>query len=224
MGTLFDFSFFWENQEAFLQSVVVTVSLSASAVGVSFVSGAVGWRLIESKRRYLSVLADAYVQGLRNTPVLAFIYIAYFGLTDVGLVLPASACVILALGLQGGAYNIEILRGANKSVATEQREAARALALSPWKSLVFVEAPQVLRVAFPALGNQIVATILSTSLASTIAVPELTYESQVIGELTYKFFAVFAVDAILYVMIVQLFIVGWHALEHILFRKWSAGI
>jgi len=82
----------------------------------------------------------------------------------------------------------------------------------------------MLRVAFPALGNQVVSLVLGTSLASVIAVPELTYQAQIIGENTYRYFSVFAVLAIFYLLIVQAINTLWRAIERLWFGRWRATV
>ncbi len=224
MQVWFDPALFWSNWKVIVSGAEVALALGATSVVVSLVFGLLGWSLKASTARPLRWLGNAYVEGMRNTPTLLYLYLIYFGLTQFKVVFSPFASAVLALGVQGGAYMAEIMRGAFHAVSEEQRQAARALGLRPWKSLIYVELPQMLRVAFPAMGNQVVSLVLGTSLASVIAVPELTYQAQIIGENTYRYFSVFAVLAIFYLLIVQAINTLWRAIERLWFGRWGATV
>ncbi len=224
MQVLFDPGLFWNNRAVIVSGAEVALALGATSVAVSLAFGLMGWLLKASKTRAFCWLGNAYVECMRNTPTLLYLYLVYFGLTEVGVTFSPFVSAVLALGVQGGAYMTEIIRGAFNAVSEEQRQAARALGLRPWMSLVYVELPQMLRVAFPAMGNQIVSLVLGTSLASVIAVPELTYQSQIIGENTYRYFSVFAVLGIFYILIVQVLNSLWRVIERVWFGRWGVTV
>jgi polar amino acid transport system permease protein len=224
MPVWLDLSVFWNNWTLIVSGAEVALLLGATSVVVSLIFGLVGWALKTSKARPLRWLGNTYVEGMRNTPTLLYLYLIYFGLTEVSVVFSPFVSAVLALGVQGGAYMTEIIRGGFHAVSEDQRQAARALGLRPLASLIYVELPQMLRVAFPALGNQIVSLIVGTSLASVIAVPELTYQAQIIGESTYRYFSVFAVLAVFYVVIVQAINALWRAIERLWFGRWGATV
>lgn len=224
MVRLFDPALFWRYRQALAAGATATLALGACAVAASFVFGLCGWALKTSRHRPFAWLGNAYVEALRNTPDLLYIYGLYFGLTEVGVRFSAFTSAVLALGIQGGAYVAEIIRGAFTAVSSEQRLAARALGLRPWQSLAHVELPQMLRVAFPALGNQVISTLLGTALASVIAVPELTYQSQIVGDATYQYFSIFAVDAVIYLVLVQILTRLFHLADHVWFGKWRGTV
>jgi len=224
MVFLFKPSVLWDNRDVLISGAVLGLALGALASALALVFGLAGWSLKASRRPALRWVGYAYVECMRNTPVLLYIYLAYFGLPEIGLSPSAFDSALLALSVQSGAYMTEIIRGAFSAVGGEQRQAARALGLKPWKSLFHVELPQMFRVAFPALGNQVVSLILGTSLASVITVPELTYQSQIIGDATYQYFSVFGLDAIFYVVIVQMVNALWNVIERIWFGKWGGAV
>lgn len=146
---------------------------------------------------------DAYVQVLRNIPVLLPIYLLYFGLPLVGLFWPAVVCGGLALVLQNGAYISEIFRGSLKAIERVQFDAARSLGLSPWHTFRRVTLPQILVYSIPALGNQTVLLLKDTSLLSAIAVTELTMQAKVLTERTAAAYQAFLVAAVLYLVLVS---------------------
>ena len=224
MLTLLRPNILWNYHDTLISGAIVGLLLGVLAALLALLFGLGGWSLKASRRIALRWLGNAYVESMRNTPVLLYIYLIYYGLPEIGLSLSPFNSALLALSVQSGAYMTEILRGAFQAVREEQRQAARALALKPWHSLLHIELPQVLRVAFPALGNQLVSLILGTSLASVITVPELMYESTLIGDRTYQYFSVFALDGILYVVIVELVSVFWNVLERIWFGRWGESV
>jgi len=224
MQVWFDPGLFWNNWAVIVSGAEVALALGAASVVVSLAFGLAGWFLKASDIRAFRWLGNTYVESMRNTPTLLYLYLIYFGLTEFNVRFSPFVSAVLALGVQGGAYMAEIIRGAFHAVSEDQRQAARALGLRPWTSLIYVELPQMLRVAFPALGNQIVSLVLGTSLASVIAVPELTYQAQIIGENTYRYFSVFAVLAIFYLLIVQVLNALWRAIERVWFGRWGATV
>jgi polar amino acid transport system permease protein len=223
VSPLFNFRLLWEWHAAIAAGAEDTLLLGAAALAVSLVFGVLGWLLKSSQRRTLALLGSAYVELFRNTPTLVFLYLCYFGLPEIGFRLDAFSYAALALGIQGGAYVAEILRGAFSAIGGGQRMAARALGLSAWQSLRLVELPQTFAIAFPSLGNQVVATVLGTALASVITVPELTYRLQVIGDSTYQYFSVFAAAALVYIVVVQFLNQLFQGLDRRWFGKWRGS-
>jgi polar amino acid transport system permease protein len=166
--------------------------------------------------RWGAPLVDAYVQALRNVPVLLPIYLIYFGLPLIGLPWPAVACGALALVLQNGAYVSEILRGSYQAVDRVQFDAARSLGLSAWRTFRKVTLPQVLVLALPSLGNQVVLLLKDTSLLSAITVTELTMQAKLLTEQTGAAYEAFIVVAVLYLALV--------AVSEVLFRVASGAV
>ncbi|MDA8049825.1 MAG: amino acid ABC transporter permease [Rhodospirillales bacterium] len=224
MSPLVNFHLFWTWRWAIAAGAETTLLLGATALVISLAFGVLGWLLKSSRRRALATAGSAYVELFRNTPTLVFLYLCYFGLPEISVRLDAFWYAALALGVQGGAYVAEIIRGAFSAVSPGQRLAARALGLSAWQSLRLVELPQTFAVAFPSLGNQVVATVLGTALASVITVPELTYRLQVIGDSTYQYFSVFAAAALVYIVLVQLLNQLFQELDRRRFRMWRGRL
>ncbi|HXJ79610.1 MAG TPA: amino acid ABC transporter permease [Candidatus Methylomirabilis sp.] len=152
---------------------------------------------------------DAYVQLLRNIPVLVPIYIIYFGFPLIGLVWPAVVCGGLALVLQNGAYISEIFRGAYQAIDHVQFDSAKSIGLSHWHTFRKVTMPQVIVYSLPALGNQVVLLLKDTSLLSAITVAELTMHAKLLTEQTGAAYEAFVVVAVLYLALVGVFEVAF---------------
>jgi len=147
---------------------------------------------------------DAYVQLLRNIPVLLPIYLIYFGFPTFGISWPAVVCGGVALIMQNGAYICEIFRGSFNAIDRVQFDAAKSIGLSPWTTFRKVTLPQMLVYSIPALGNQVVLLLKDTSLLSVIAVAELTMQAKVLTERTAAAYQAFLVAAVLYLLLVTL--------------------
>ncbi len=124
------------------------------------------------------IAARCYIELFRGTPVYLQLYLLYYGLGNVYSLGPITAAV-LGLGLNYGAYEAEVYRGALLAIPRGQSEAARALGMSPWQTLRHVLLPQALRLALPPMTNDFVSLLKDSSLVSAVAVVELTRRMQV---------------------------------------------
>ena len=146
-------------------------------------------------------VAAAYVQLVQGTPLLILMFVAFFGLSLVGVSLPALAAAGLALVLYTAAFLGEIWRGCFQAVPAAQREAALALGLRPWAVLRLVVLPQALRLAVPPTVGFLVQVVKNTSIASIVGFTELTRAAQLVNNATFQPFLCFGVVAALYFML-----------------------
>jgi polar amino acid transport system permease protein/polar amino acid transport system substrate-binding protein len=157
----------------FLKGAGVTLVVSFLAMALAVPLGLV----LALSRMYggapVRLLAHAYVELFRGTPVLLQLYILYYGIAPV-VHLSALSAAILGLGLNYGAYESEVHRAAVLSIPSGQSEAAAALGFSRWQALRLVLLPQALRTALPAMTNDLIALLKDSSLVSVITVVELT--------------------------------------------------
>jgi len=166
--------------------LVLTVAIAAVAIGAGIAVGMLTAVLRMSGIAVLRWLAGTYVEVIRNTPLLVQMLLVFLGLPELGVRLSAVQAVVLALSINNGAYIAEIVRGGLQSVARGQLEAAAAIGLSPSVSFVEVVSPQAMRAIYPALSNQLILTILASSIASVIGVPELTQQVLFIDSRTFR--------------------------------------
>ena len=162
-----------EQLSKFASAALVTLALSCAAFMLAVPIG----MLLAVCRVYggpvAGALARIYIELFRGTPVLLQLYVIYYGLAPYHAFGPMQAA-ILGLGMNYGAYEAEVYRGALLAVPRGQLEAARALGLGPWQSLRHVVGPQALRLALPPMTNDFVALLKDSSLVSVITVIELT--------------------------------------------------
>lgn len=186
----------------FLEAAWVTIQISVLALllGFAIAGFLVAARL--SNARTLRFLSSAYVSVFRGTPCLVQLFVLYFGGPQIGLELDPYAAGIIGLGLNIGAYMAESIRGAIANVDRGQTEAARSIGFDRERTLRLIVLPQAARLMIRPLGVNAVALVKGSALVSTISVVELTYTAQRFISSTYKPFEIFAVAAILYMIIV----------------------
>ncbi|HWE24684.1 MAG TPA: ABC transporter substrate-binding protein/permease [Myxococcales bacterium] len=151
--------------------VTLVVSLLAMAIAVPL-----GLMLALARiygGRVARLLAHAYIELFRGTPVLLQLYLLYYGLAPI-VHFDALTAAILGLGMNYGAYEAEVHRAALGAIPTGQAEAAAALALTRWQQLRLVLLPQAFRTALPAMTNDLISLLKDSSLVSVITVVELT--------------------------------------------------
>jgi His/Glu/Gln/Arg/opine family amino acid ABC transporter permease subunit len=131
-----------------------------------------------SRARVLRVPSFVYVDLVRGTPLLVQIFAIFYVLPSVGLELTAFQSAVLALGINSGGYQAEILRGGIQAIPRGQVESARSLGMSYVQCLRRIVLPQVALNIMPALTNEISNVIKGSSLVSVLAVVELTRVGQ----------------------------------------------
>jgi len=157
-----------------LAGAATTLGLSVSATVLGFAMGVLCAIARTGGSRAAAGFAAAYVEAIRNTPLLVQIFIVYFGLASVGIKLGAFTAAVVALVINVGAYTAEIVRAGIESVPRSQREAAECLALSRWQLLRHVVLPPAIERVWPALTSQYVLLMLASSITSQISAEELT--------------------------------------------------
>ncbi|MBI9091718.1 MAG: amino acid ABC transporter permease [Desulfobacterium sp.] len=158
--------------------------------------------VLRSKSLFFQRLFAPYVEIFRGTPLLIQLFFIYYGLPSVGITMDNYTAGTLGLGLNGGAYISEIIRGALFSVNQGQEEAAKALGLNWFQSMVFVILPQAVRVALPPLVNAFSTIIKESSLVSVLAITELTRASQLVYTRTFRAFEIYLTVGLLYFIII----------------------
>ena len=195
-----DFSL-WDILRNLLLAARWTVLLSL----IAFVGGTiVGLALLVAriaKLRGAEPAVAGYVQLFQGTPLLMQLFLAYFGLSLLGLKLSNWTAAAIALTLYTSAYLTEIWRGCVAAVPKGQWEASSALALSLREQLVHVIVPQALRVAVPPTVGFLVQVIKGTALASVIGFVELTKTGTMITNATFRPFTVYACVGLMYFLL-----------------------
>jgi polar amino acid transport system permease protein len=189
--------------------VTVQVAVLAQLLGVTLGIGFAFMRV--SRNPFLNALAGFYVWFFRGTPVLLQLYILYLGLPQFidsptfTRELTAFRAAIIAFGINEGAYMTEIIRAGILSVESGQSDAAQSLGMTRLQALRRIILPQALRVAVPPTGNEFIAMLKNTSLASAISLVELLHRTSLIYATNFKFMELLVVAAIWYLAMTTVF-------------------
>jgi len=194
------------------RGAVRTLEISVLAILLSFPLGLVGALMRVADKRLARAIATGYVETVRNIPLLVVLYILFLVLPLYGVRINSLTAGVLGLAINSTAYTIEIVRAGFASIPAGQYEAARSLGLHRLQMLCLVIVPQVFRIVLPTLGNQIVSVVLGSAQASIIGVGELTYQTQSIGSSTFRYFELFTIAALFYIVCVQLISLLWRLL------------
>ncbi len=143
-------------------------------------------------------LGALYVHAVQGTPLLAWLFVFFFGLSIVGITVSPWIAAAAAYSIYAGAFLGEIWRGCLQSISRTQWEAGASLGLSFVEQLRYVIVPQAVRVAIPPTVGFLVQLIKNTSLAAVIGFVELTREGQLTTATTFRPFTVYLLVAALY--------------------------
>ena len=202
--------------EGLLKTLSYTV---AGFVGAALLGLAVALMRL-SVLRLLRIPALLYTEVFKNVPLLAVIFLTYFGLGSIGLKLDAFQAGTLSLIVFYAAYLSEIFRSAIAGVHGGQQEASEALGLGRVSTFVYVVFPQALRSALPGTNTMLVDLLKSTSLLVTISAAELMSEGRLITSATFRALEVYLVIAAIYFVLCYPLSQGLLWLE----RKIRAGV
>ena len=196
------YQFSWEVIESSLPALAAgvrgTIQLAAASITLGIGIGIAGVAARFGSSGALRWLMRAYVEVMRNTPMLVQLYFIYYGLPGLGIRLDSNATALIALSIYCGAYVLEIMRAGVEAVPRSQIDAARALGLSEYHVFGSIVLPQALRASLPALGGQMIVMLKLSSLASVIGAVELTYVVVDIVAVTYRSFELYAVAGLAY--------------------------
>jgi len=209
-------TFLSDHLHLFVQGAVITLQYTAASCVIGSILALPLALMRLSRRPWTQWPATAYVFFFRGTPLLAQIFLIYYGSGQFRPELEAIGlwqffrepwfCAILALSLNTAAYSAEIFRGALQAVPRGEIEAAMALGMSRLQRLRLIVVPRALRAAWPAYTNEVVYQIQATSLLSIITVMDITGVARVIASRNFDFYEAFGTAAIFYLVIVYLFL------------------
>ncbi len=170
----------------FLSGLVGTLWISAVTVVLGTMLGMLIALMRMGKSKLLNIIADAYIEILRGTPILLQLYFFWIGLPKImPFELSDTACIVTALVVNSSAYISEIIRAGISAVDKGQWEAAKSLGLSNKNMMVRVIMPQAVKNILPALCNEFISTVKGTSLASVFFVGELMTSFKTVQSATF---------------------------------------
>lgn len=198
----FKFSIISEYSHYFLTGTLLTIGLSLVSIvigtilGMAFALGRI------SKYKIVSWASACYIEFFRGTPLLVQLLIIYFGVVPFFMnKSDGVVAAIVALSLNAAAYIAETIRAGIESVPHGQMEAARSLGMTHAKAMRFIIIPQAMRKILPPLGNSFISLIKDSSLASTIATPELMYWANAANAQYFRVWESFITAAFIYLIL-----------------------
>ncbi|MBR5547665.1 MAG: amino acid ABC transporter permease [Clostridia bacterium] len=146
-------------------------------------------------------ILGVYIEVFRGTPMIVQAMVIYYGGMQMGMRLPVLTAAIMIVSINTGAYMAEIIRGGIISVDKGQKEAAHALGMTHWQSMVHVVLPQAVRNIMPSIGNEFVVNIKDSSVLNVISVNELFFMSKSAAGTYLRYFEVFFITACIYLIL-----------------------
>ncbi|AWM07477.1 amino acid ABC transporter permease/ATP-binding protein [Bradyrhizobium symbiodeficiens] len=202
-----------------LEGIELTLEVTALGLGGGLILGLILAGMQLSRFWLLAAIARAYTVIFRGTPLILQMVFAYDALPHIGIKLPAVLAAGLALACNEAPFIAEMLRAGVLGVDRGQVTAGQALGMTPSVLMRRVIAPQAIRTMIPAFGNEAVSALKNSSLASVVAVQELTLRSTQLASSTFDFFSIFFASGLLYLVltfaisVIQLVVEWWLDLD-----------
>jgi polar amino acid transport system permease protein len=222
-----------DNQDLFIDGLLLGLKMAVLGLLIGTVIGL----LLAFARQYgprpVRWLVTAYVELIRNIPLLLIVSLLYFGLPQVFprgstgqdlvlRVLPdAETTFIVALAVYAAAYLTEIFSAGIVSVGKRYLEAGRSLGLSRTQTAISITLPLMFRTVLPSLGNTFIGLFKDTSIAVAIAAPELTWAARKISTDYFRYIEAWATAGAIYLVTCYAIAFGLRLLERRI--KWTVA-
>ncbi|UQZ81528.1 Arginine transport system permease protein ArtQ [Paenibacillus konkukensis] len=206
-----DFSFLPKYYMFFVNGAKVTLLLSLFTVIIGVVLGVILALMRLSRIAPLKMIATAYVEFIRGTPLLVQLFLFYYGLPQLGIEFPEVPALgtafpeflagVVALSVNSAAYVAETFRAGIQAIDKGQMEAARSLGMPHSMAMRHIILPQAIRNVLPALGNEFIVIIKESSIVSVIGISELMYNADTVRGNSFRAFEPLIIVAIIYFVI-----------------------
>ncbi|EJL51099.1 amine acid ABC transporter, permease protein, 3-TM region, His/Glu/Gln/Arg/opine family [Rhizobium sp. CF122] len=200
MGYTLNFAAVWRNFDFLLSGLMLSLGLAVVSILIGAVLGLFVAFALLSRNRLIVVPARSYVTVIRNLPILILVLFAFFALPQIGFRLDKIKSFVLVLSLYSGAYLAEVFRAGLLSIPKGLTEAGMAIGLTSMQIRTSIIAPLMIRNVLPSLSSTIISLFKDTSLAATIAVPELTFAARKINVESFRVIETWIVTSALYVV------------------------
>jgi polar amino acid transport system permease protein len=196
----FDFAVVLDQWRELFWGCFLTLQLTVLAVPITLIIAIMAVFVLQMRERFSTAVIQTFVEVVRNTPFLVQIFFLFFGLPTIGIRLDPNIAAVLALGLNGAAYAIEIIRSGVDALPKGQVEAGKALGMRSFQIFRHIILKPALRTIYPALTSQFIFLMLTSSIASSITARELTHVGAEIEATTFRSFEVYFVITGLYLV------------------------
>jgi polar amino acid transport system permease protein len=202
-----------------VQGAPITILVSVLSIFFATILAVLGALGRLSVNPVFNAIGSFYVSLFRGTPLLLQIIFIFYGLPQLGILLPPVAAGVAALALNYGAYMTEIFRAGILAVPRGQREAAEAIGLPESLVMRRIVLPQATRIVVPAIGNEFIAMIKDSALVSVITVHETLFLAQRIGRSAFEPIAALLIAGAVYWTLTIIFSLFQERLERRLARS-----
>lgn len=220
---MFGYTFQWNQVFArlpkMLDGAVVTMEVAVLSMLIGIACAILLTLLRLSGSRPLRAIATTWVEVARNTPALFQIYMAHFGVASFGIHFSPFTSLLIGITFNNAGYLAENFRGALKAIPDTQTRAGRSLGMSQLQAFRYIIVPQMLRIAFLPMTNQMVWAVLMTSLGVTVGMSSDLYGvTQDLNALTFRTFELFAIAGVIFYVITKVITLSARLVAARLFR------
>jgi ectoine/hydroxyectoine ABC transporter permease protein EhuD len=184
-----------------LAGLLITCELTLIVICLSLVLGLLVALARLFAPRPLAWFVIAYVEVIRDTPLLLQLIYIYYVLPEVGIRLDSFTAAVIALTLNYSAYISEVYRSGIQGIGKGQSDAAAALGMTRGLAVRRIILPQAVRLVIPALGNYLISLFKDTALCSVVSVQEVLFSAQLIAARNYQYFTLYTVVGVLYFLV-----------------------
>ena len=210
----FNWPVIWRNSDKLYNGLFLGLAIAVVALIAGCAIGILLAACRQSRLRVLRLPATAFVEIVRNTPLLLLIFFVYFGLPELGITaFDNIQCFTVTLALYAGAYLTEVFRAGLAAIPVAYIEAGKAIGLTALQRGRYVVLPVLFRIVLPSLSSALISLFKDTALAAAIGVPELTFGARWINVNTFQVLETWAVTAALYLATCYVLAISLRLLE-----------
>lgn len=184
-----------------LHGAGITITVSVVSYVLALIVGLLFGMARMTRFWPVRIVATAYIQFIRGTPLLLQLFSIYYVLPYAGIVLSPFAAGVLGLTVNYSAYMAEVFRSGIQAIPPQQWEAARSLGMSRRLLMRRIILPQAIRIVIPAIGNFFISIFKDSALVSVISMRDLMFSGELLASATFKYFEIFTLVAIIYFVI-----------------------
>jgi polar amino acid transport system permease protein len=185
-----------------LEGTEITIFLTIVSMALGLVLGVpIALARLDKKGSYTYKAATFLLEVIRGTPLILQLYYLFYVLPLIGIRLNPIPTALIGLGISNGCFLSEIYRAGIEAIHVSQWEAAAALGLPRWVTLWRIIFPQAFRIVIPPIGNYFIALFKDTALVSTISVQELMFSGRLLASSNFRYFEVFTLVGLIYLII-----------------------
>ena len=213
MDYYFRFGVIWANFDNLLFGLALGLALAFVAILAGTAIGMVCAFASTGRNRLISSAVGVYVSIIRNTPILVIVLLVFFALPQLGIRLDKYQSFAASLAVYAGAYLTEVFRAGLGGVPLGVIDAGRAIGLTSLQVAAYVTFPIMMRNSLPAMGTTFISLFKDTSIATVIAVPELTFQARKINVETFRVVEAWLAASALYVATCLIIAAGLRRIE-----------